>query len=520
MRQAGISCKTRALGVYWWPGFWPNMPETQTLDFENPRALQALYANDLRLLKNLEDALKVKVTTREGWVRLEGEPENVARARQVFQQLDAARKNGVEIRRHEFDYALRSVSAAGRGCQWERPRLPARCEDHGFATARAHRPQERRPAKLPAIDRQTRRRLWCGAGGHGQDLPRHGNGGLGLQARAGDAHHPDPAGGRGGRGARFLPGDLNEKIFPYLRPLYDALGDMLDPEEMQRHMDRGVIEVAPLAYMRGRTLNRAFIVLDEAQNTTTEQMFMFLTRLGLESKCVVTGDQTQIDLPNNKRSGLIEAMQALKGVEGVAFQYFEERDVVTASAGAIDCACVQALPWGKRLGRRAPLRQDQCFTFSSESGSSAKGLASAKIRRRRTHSELLYTLETGPRVRVAIFVLFCTGLAMLILTARGCSRSRSWMIALLIFATALAQLWVNHPVTFASNSRITPDVWDDAGAPDHHEDHPRPRAQQDHPGRVCAAGAAVCACAAGLLGAAGQETRASTRRRSSRSGDR
>ena len=107
-----------------------------------------------------------------------------------------------------------------------------------------------------------------------------------------------------GEALGFLPGDLNEKIFPYLRPLYDALRDMLDPEEMQRHMDRGVIEVAPLAYMRGRTLNRAFIVLDEAQNTTTEQMFMFLTRLGMDSKCIITGDQTQIDLPNNKGPGL------------------------------------------------------------------------------------------------------------------------------------------------------------------------------------------------------------------------
>jgi phosphate starvation-inducible PhoH-like protein len=131
-----------------------------------------------------------------------------------------------------------------------------------------------------------------------------------------------------GEALGFLPGDLNEKIFPYLRPLYDALNEMLDPEELQRHMDRGVIEVAPLAYMRGRTLNRAFIVLDEAQNTTTEQMFMFLTRLGQDSKCIITGDQTQIDLPNNKRSGLIEAIQALKGVDGIAFQFFEERDVV------------------------------------------------------------------------------------------------------------------------------------------------------------------------------------------------
>src|SRR5579864_9421120 len=131
-----------------------------------------------------------------------------------------------------------------------------------------------------------------------------------------------------GEALGFLPGDLQEKIFPYLRPLYDALHDMLEAEEIQRYVDRGIVEIAPLAYMRGRTLNHAFVVLDEAQNTTTEQMFMFLTRLGAESRCVVTGDQTQIDLPNNKRSGLIEAMQALKGVEGIAFQFFEERDVV------------------------------------------------------------------------------------------------------------------------------------------------------------------------------------------------
>ena len=115
---------------------------------------------------------------------------------------------------------------------------------------------------------------------------------------------------------------------PYLRPLYDALHDMLDAEEMQRLMERGVIEIAPLAYMRGRTLNHAFVVLDEAQNTTTEQMFMFLTRLGAESKCVITGDQTQIDLPSNRRSGLVEALQALRGVEGIAFCQFGERDVI------------------------------------------------------------------------------------------------------------------------------------------------------------------------------------------------
>jgi phosphate starvation-inducible PhoH-like protein len=131
-----------------------------------------------------------------------------------------------------------------------------------------------------------------------------------------------------GEALGFLPGDLKEKIMPYLRPLYDALNDMVEPEEMQRLMERGVIEIAPLAYMRGRTLNRSFVVLDEAQNTTTEQMFMFLTRLGAESKAIITGDHTQIDLPTNKRSGLIEAMQALKGVDGITFCHFNEKDVI------------------------------------------------------------------------------------------------------------------------------------------------------------------------------------------------
>jgi phosphate starvation-inducible PhoH-like protein len=131
-----------------------------------------------------------------------------------------------------------------------------------------------------------------------------------------------------GEALGFLPGDLREKIMPYLRPLYDALQDMLEPEELQRCMERNIIEIAPLAYMRGRTLARSFVVLDEAQNTTTEQMFMFLTRLGLDSKCVITGDQTQIDLPSNRRSGLVEALQALRQVPGIGFSHFNDTDVV------------------------------------------------------------------------------------------------------------------------------------------------------------------------------------------------
>jgi phosphate starvation-inducible PhoH-like protein len=126
----------------------------------------------------------------------------------------------------------------------------------------------------------------------------------------------------------YLPGTMAEKVNPYLRPLYDALGDMVDYDRSARLMERGVIEVAPLAFMRGRTLNDAFVILDEAQNTTSEQMKMFLTRLGFDSKAVVTGDITQIDLPTDKRSGLVEALDVLQDVEGIGFMRFSEEDVV------------------------------------------------------------------------------------------------------------------------------------------------------------------------------------------------
>ena len=126
----------------------------------------------------------------------------------------------------------------------------------------------------------------------------------------------------------FLPGDLQEKVNPYLRPLYDALYDMLDVDRVARYLERGTIEIAPIAFMRGRTLNDSFVILDEAQNTTSEQMKMFLTRLGFGSKAVITGDVTQIDLPQGRTSGLVEALKVVGSVEGIAFIHFDDRDVV------------------------------------------------------------------------------------------------------------------------------------------------------------------------------------------------
>ncbi len=131
-----------------------------------------------------------------------------------------------------------------------------------------------------------------------------------------------------GESLGFLPGDIYEKISPYLRPLYDALYDMIDPDRIEKYIEMGIIEVAPLAYMRGRTLNDAFIILDEAQNCTTEQMKMFLTRLGFDSKTVITGDVTQSDLPDGKPVGLLQAQELLKDIVGIKFVYFSGSDVV------------------------------------------------------------------------------------------------------------------------------------------------------------------------------------------------
>jgi len=300
------------------------MSETRTLHFENARQLQSLYANDLKLLKSLEDSLGVKVTTREGWVKLEGEPEKIDKAQRVFDQLEEAQKKGVPIQRHEFQYALNSVSES-RGDN---------------LTDAVSMKITTSPRKPPIVARSAGQRNYVEAIDKHDIVFGIGPAGTGKTylavAMAVSALKKDQVSRiiltrpavEAGEALGFLPGELEQKIAPYLRPLYDALRDMLEPEEIERSIARKTIEVAPLAYMRGRTLNNAFVILDEAQNTTTEQMFMLLTRIGPRSKCVITGDVTQIDLPANKRSGVVEALQALKNVPGISIVYFNERDVV------------------------------------------------------------------------------------------------------------------------------------------------------------------------------------------------
>jgi phosphate starvation-inducible protein PhoH and related proteins len=300
------------------------MFESETLQFDNARTLQNLYANDLKLLQSLEERLAVKVTTRDGWLRLEGERPNIDKARKVFRELEQARQHGIQIRRHEFQYALDSVSEGSR-------QPLGQLAGHKVLT-----PARRAPI-VPKSEQQLNYVqaiqafdivFGVGPAGTGKTYLAMAMGVDALRKEQVKRIILTRPAVEAGEALGFLPGDLQEKIFPYLRPLYDALYDMLEAEEIQKYMDRGVIEIAPLAYMRGRTLNHAFVILDEAQNTTTEQMFMFLTRLGADSKCVVTGDQTQIDLPANKTSGLIEAMQALESIPGIQFTCFTERDVV------------------------------------------------------------------------------------------------------------------------------------------------------------------------------------------------
>ncbi len=300
---------------------------TDTLQFENARVLQALCANDLGLLKVLEEKLGVKTTTREGWLRLEGEPAKVEQGRRIFEQLNQARQGGVNIRKHEFMYALRSVAESAGGTA---PDLAALSSIKIHTSARRNPVVAKTAGQLEYLKTIAAHDVVFGIGPAGT-----GKTFLAMSSALAALRKEEVArivltrpAVEAGEALGFLPGDLQEKIFPYLRPLYDALHTLLEPEELQRYMEKRMVEIAPLAYMRGRTLDHAFIVLDEAQNTTTEQMFMFLTRMGQGSKCVVTGDRTQIDLPTNKRSGLVEAIQALKDVPGIGFSYFEETDVV------------------------------------------------------------------------------------------------------------------------------------------------------------------------------------------------
>jgi phosphate starvation-inducible protein PhoH and related proteins len=298
---------------------------TKTLQFENPRFLQSLFANDIGLLKRLQEVVDVKLTTRDGWVKLEGNADAVRRAEQVFRNLENARRKGLDISPQTFHYVVDSSTG-----DESTPSL-SELADVQILAQPSRRPVVPKTAgQLRYVEAMQKHDVVFGVGpaGTGKTFLAVATALQALKNKRVEKIVLARPAVEAGEALGFLPGDLKDKVFPYLRPLYDAIMDMANPAEVERWMDREIIEIAPLAYMRGRTLNRAFIILDEAQNTTCEQMFMFLTRMGEHSRCVITGDPTQSDLRRGVASGLREAMSALRDVEGVEFCHLEQRDVV------------------------------------------------------------------------------------------------------------------------------------------------------------------------------------------------
>ena len=297
---------------------------TETLHFENARLAQQLYNNESHNLQAVEQELGVKAISRENWIQLVGEADAIERARQMFHLLETSLKAGTPVRNREFSHALNVVKNEGVSA------LRSILTDRILTSPRKAPVAPKTVGQKKYVDAIRNHDVTFGIGpaGTGKTYLAMAMAIAALrEEKIGRIILTRPA-VEAGEALGFLPGDLYEKITPYLRPLYDALHDMMPAEEIEKNMERGVIEIAPLAYMRGRTLNNAFIVLDEAQNSTTEQMFMFLTRLGINSRAVITGDTTQIDLPAHKTSGLLEANRALRNIEGIALIEFTRRDVV------------------------------------------------------------------------------------------------------------------------------------------------------------------------------------------------
>ena len=297
---------------------------SETLHFENARFAQQLFANDSQNLQAIEELLGVKTTSREGWIKLEGAADAVERAKQMFQLLEGAVNAGSPVRQREFAQALNVVKTEGVAA------LKDIFSERILTSPKKANVTPKTTGQKRYVDAIRTNDLTFGIGpaGTGKTYLAMAMAVSALREEKVSRIILTRPAVEAGEALGFLPGDLYQKIDPYLRPLQDALYDMMPAEEIQRNTERGVIEIAPLAYMRGRTLNNAFIILDEAQNATMEQMFMFLTRLGYNSKAVITGDETQIDLPQHKQSGLLEAHHTLKHVEGIAIIEFTKRDVV------------------------------------------------------------------------------------------------------------------------------------------------------------------------------------------------
>lgn len=297
----------------------------ETLTYESPQFLQKLIGHDLAGLKVVADALHVQITSRDAWVRIEGDDAAITATQEVFSQLERVRRQGGEVTPSMLRLIIESVLV-------EHSEGPADAIMNLKLQASSRKPpvMVKTRGQIAYVQAMRNHEVVFGVGpaGTGKTYLAMAQGLHLLREKVVQRLVLTRPAVEAGEALGFLPGDLKEKIFPYLRPLYDALYDMLEPDEAERMIERGAIEIAPLAYMRGRTLKNAFIILDEAQNTTTEQMLMFLTRLGEGARCVITGDPSQVDLRRHVRSGLREAVEVLQGVEGVKFVSFLSKDIV------------------------------------------------------------------------------------------------------------------------------------------------------------------------------------------------
>ena len=287
--------------------------------------IEPLYGTRDENLRLMEDGLTVQIDLRSDSIQLMGEATAVARVEGIFADFEHLRKLGVHPHNGELNALLKMVVAD--------PAVTLRglVESGKQRAAGAKRTvQPRSPNQRKYVEAIETNDMVFGLGpaGTGKTYLAVAMAVSALLAKKVSRIILVRPAVEAGERLGFLPGSLQEKVDPYLRPLYDALYDLLDPVKVDKMLETNVIEIAPLAFMRGRTLNDAFIIMDEAQNTTNEQMKMFLTRLGNASKAVITGDLTQIDLPNPKKSGLFEAMRVLDGVEGIKFCHFEDVDVV------------------------------------------------------------------------------------------------------------------------------------------------------------------------------------------------
>ncbi|HIS04413.1 MAG TPA: PhoH family protein [Candidatus Fimenecus stercoravium] len=296
----------------------------QVINVDRMEHAVSLFGSFDENIRQIEEAFSVRVISRGSDIKISGEAENVAKATRAVEGLLTLINKGESLSEQNVRYVLSLVNEGAED------KLSDMVGDCICITAKGKpvKPKTLGQKRYVEAIRQNTITLGAGPAGTGKTYLAVAMAVTAFRAKEINRIILTRPAVEAGEKLGFLPGDLQQKVDPYLRPLYDALFDMLGAETFQRYQERGSIEVAPLAYMRGRTLDDSFIILDEAQNTTREQMKMFLTRLGFNSKMVVTGDVTQIDLPDGKKSGLLQAMRILKNIPDISVCRFTEKDVV------------------------------------------------------------------------------------------------------------------------------------------------------------------------------------------------